>query len=105
MPVIGGGCGDRVDILVFQQLSNVGIGGDFFAGSLPFTIQNTLVDITDRYHSHTRKFAEQSQVEAPLTAKSDNGDADVTVRSQSAGVRRQRQAASGGESSRQERPS
>lgn len=100
VPVVGGGNGDGVDVVVFQKLANVGVGGDF-VGVVFFQFSDSAADdvfvnVAEGGDADAGNAAEAVDVRASASVDADDGDSDVFIGAEDFGVRiSQRQAEAG----------
>ena len=100
VPVVGRGDGDSVDVFVFQELADVGVGRDF-VGIVFFQLgdsaaDDVVVNVAESGDADAGNAAEAADVGASASVDADDGDSDVFIGAEDFGVRMsQRQAEAG----------
>jgi len=82
VPMVGGGGGYGVYVLIFQELTDVGIGGDFFAegtGLVKFAVEDIAVGIAEGDDADAGYGSKNLDVLCAFAAKTDDCDADIIV--------------------------
>lgn len=100
VPVVGRGDGDGVDAFVFQELTDVGVGGDFgcvvFFQLIDSAANDVVVNVAESGDADAGNAPEAVDVGASASVDADDGDSDVFVGAEDLGVRMsQRQAEAG----------
>lgn len=100
VPVVGRGNGDGVDGVVFQELADVGVGGDFggvvFFQLIDSAANDVVVNVAESGDADAGNAPESVDVGASAPVDADDGDSDVFVGAEDLGVRMsQRQAEAG----------
>ena len=80
VPVVRHGDGDRVHVLVLQQLADVRIGLDAVAELLGFGLQDVPVHVAEGHQAHAFHFAQGADVAGALAPEANLRDADIAVR-------------------------
>lgn len=91
VPVVGRGNGDGVDAFVFQELADVGVGGDFggvvFFQLVHSAADDVVVNVAESGDADAGNAAEAFDVGASASVDADNGDSDVFIGAEDFGVR------------------
>src|SRR5690242_6195802 len=90
---------DRIDIFVFEQLSNVAVSFDsqtLFAQFPSMSLQHVAVGIAERYQANTLHFFKAVDVALTPAANADHCDTNVFVRASHLRPRSSRPAQRGG---------
>ncbi len=91
VPVVGRGNGDGVDAFVFQELADVGVGGDFggvvFFQLVDSAADDVVVNVAESGDADAGNAAEAFDVGASASVDADNGDSDVFIGAEDFGVR------------------
>lgn len=91
VPVVGRGDGNGVDAFVFQELADVGVGGDFggvvFFQLVDSAADDIVVNVAESGDADAGNAAEAVDVGASASVDADNGDSDVFIGAEDFGVR------------------
>ena len=100
VPVVGRGDGDGVDVVVFQEITDVGVGGDF-VGVVFFQLgdsaaDDVVVNVAEGGDADAGNAAEAIDVRASASVDANDGDSNVFIGAEDFGVRMsQRQTEAG----------
>lgn len=91
MPVVGRGDGDGVDVVVFQELADVVVDGDFggvvFFQLVDSAADDVVVNVAESGDADAGNAAEAVDVVASASVDANNGDSDVFIGAEDFGVR------------------